>query len=152
MSTRLDNPLILKCGLGQSQGRQVVDALLKVQQKLNRLESKQANCSHRGDVDDKVRNDSGRASSSLVADENPNQQLSLESLDTRLKLIESKLDLVTQLLVGNINDLQTRDSAKQVQDRARFKIHDENVKKNLMMQQVQDSLYTLNEEYAYLNE
>lgn len=151
MVTRLDNPF-LKCGLGLSQGHKVVDALVKVQEKLNFLES-QANRQANGrDGEENLRNDSGRASL-LPENDSPTtpQHLSLESLDVRLKLIEGKLDLVTQLLIGNLSNLQVNGPKRQVQERVRFTIHDEDVKKNLMMQQVHNS-YTLNEEYAYLNE
>lgn len=144
----------MKRGLGRSQGRQVVDALLKVQEKLRKLESQ---------VDQgRYRKEDLRYSTSqdsLFQEEaSQGQNLSLEAMDSRLKLIEGKLDLLAQLMVRNgANSRRKADqgvsfrSSESNLRRPRFQIHDAGLKARFVHQQFQETLYQISEESNYLH-
>lgn len=136
----------------RSQGKRVVGALLKVQEKLHLLETQLNDANSSEAINEETLG--SELSKPLEAPQRSlrNTTPTLQSVNTRLELIEQKLDLVTQLLLSNLGDLHIENERKQSVQPIRFKINDENLRRNLMKRQLQDVLYNVGEEYNYLSE
>lgn len=152
MSSPSTSAFVLRSGLGRSQGQRVVGALLKVQDKLNQLETQLQDANGAEAVNDENLESELRGVARPTGPVQVNATPTLHAVNTRLTLIEQKLDLMTELLLGNLSDLRLNNERKQSIQQMRYQICDENLRRNLMKRQLQDVLYNVCEDYDYLNE
>ncbi|KAI1289357.1 DDB1- and CUL4-associated factor 6 [Halotydeus destructor] len=143
----------VQSGLVQSEGHKVVSALLKVQDKLRKLESRnsEADSSQGSSHSDQLDHES--VDSHIEA--KPRNPIAEHRVSRRLDLIEQKLDLVTQLLLLNVSNVQVPQMSSRKVNRpivVRMRTSDRQVELKRSQKQVQDLFYDMRAEFQILKE
>ena len=161
MNTSLASPknFTSKSGLSKTQGTKVVNALMKVQDKLSSLEVKLNSKS--SEELDKLRDGHQSAKASTVNSHDGNEHvlsenaspesLTFDVMNCRLQLIERKLDALTQIFINNTNQGYAMTVEEHSPTKIKLQIKDDNVKKIFIKNYFRDLMYSLQEEYDFVN-
>jgi len=148
-----------KSGLSKTQGTKVVNALIKVQDKLSSLEVKLNSKS--SEELDKLRDGQQSTKASASTSQEGNEHVQMENLspesltfdvmNCRLQLIERKLDALTQIFINNTNHGYAMTVEDDLPTKIKLQIKDESVKKIFIKNHFRDLMYSLQEEYDFVN-